>query len=69
MSHCFSKYTVIYNCKVGENLVDGNRDITHETHTTIFTNSRKHTSGLPPDVFQDVSFELFISYVHYLASL
>ena len=39
--------------------------MTHETHTTIFTNSRKRASGFTPGVFQCVYFEVFISYGHY----
>ena len=39
-------------------------DITHETHTIIFTNSRKRASGFTPGVFQGMYFEVFISSVH-----
>ena len=41
------------------------KHITHETHTIIFTNSRKHASGFIPGVFQGVYFEVFISFPHY----
>ena len=62
MSHCFYKYIITYNCKVGENLIGSYKDITHETHTIIFTNSRKRASGLTPGVFQGMYFEVFISF-------
>ena len=64
MSHCFSKYIITYNCKVGENLIGSYKDITHETHTIIFTNSRKRASGFTPGVFQGMYFEVFILFVH-----
>ena len=38
--------------------------MTHETHTIIFTNSRKRAIGFTPGVFQGVYFEVFISFVH-----
>ena len=41
------------------------KDTTHETHTTLFTNSRKRASGFTSGVFQGVFFEPFISSVHY----
>ena len=53
-----------YNCKVGENLIGSYKDITHETHTIIFTNSRKRASGFTPGVFQGMYFVVFISFVH-----
>ena len=65
LSHCFSKYTIIYHCKVGENLIGSYDDMTHETHTIIFTNSRKRAIGFTPGVFQDVYFYVFISYGYY----
>ena len=37
--------------KVGENLIGSYKDITHEMHTTIFTNSRKRASGFKRDDF------------------
>ena len=40
------------------------KDITHETHTIIFTNSRKRASGFTPGVFQGMYFEVFILFVH-----
>ena len=45
------------------------KDIMHETHTTIFTNSIKRASGFTPGVFQGVCLELFISFVHYFGIL
>ena len=39
--------------------------MTHETHTIIFTNSRKRAIGFTPGVFQGVYFEVFISFGHY----
>ena len=47
-------------------MIGSYKDITHETHTTIFTNSRKRASGFTPGVFHGVYFDLFISFVHYL---
>ena len=46
-------------------MIGSYKDIMHETHTTIFTNSRKHASGFTLGVFQCVYFEVFISFVHY----
>ena len=46
-----------------EKIISVVKDITHETHTTIFTNSRKHASGFIPGVFQCVYCEVFISFV------
>ena len=39
--------------------------MTHETHTIIFTNSRKHAIGFTPGDFQGVYFLVFISFGHY----
>ena len=38
--------------------------MTHETHTIIFTNSRKRAIGFTPGVFQGVYILVFISFVH-----
>ena len=46
-------------------MIGSYKDITHETHTTIFINSRKRISAFTPGVFEGVYFELFISFVHY----
>ena len=40
------------------------KDITHETHTIIFRNSRKHAIDFTPGAFQGICFEVFISLVH-----
>ena len=45
-------------------MIGSYKDITHETHTIIFTNSRKRASGFTPGVFQGMYFEVFISFVH-----
>ena len=45
-------------------MIGSNKDITHETHTIIFTNSRKRASGFTPGVFQGMYFEVFILFVH-----
>ena len=47
-------------------MIGSYKDITHETHTIIFTNSRKRTSGYTPGTFQGVYFEVLISFVHCL---
>ena len=65
LSHCFSKYTIIYHCKFEENLISSYEDMTHETHTIIFTNSRKRAIGFTPGVFQGVYFLVFISFGYY----
>ena len=46
-------------------MIGSYEDMTHETHTIIFTNSRKHAIGFTPGVFQGVYFEVFISFGHY----
>ena len=51
-----SEYTIIDHCKVGENLISSSEDMTHETHTIIFTNSRKRATGFTPGVFQCIYF-------------
>ena len=56
LSHCLSKYTIIYHCKVGENLIGSYEDITHEPYATVFTNSRKRVIGFTPGVFKGVYF-------------
>ena len=48
--------SVIYHCKVGETLIGSYKDMTHETHTILFTNSSKRASGSTPGVFQGVCF-------------
>ena len=45
-------------------MIGSYKDITQETHTIIFTNSRKRASGFTPGVFQGMYFEIFISFVH-----
>ena len=45
-------------------MIGSYKDITHETHTLIFTNSRKRVSGFTPGVFQGMYFEVFIWFVH-----
>ena len=45
-------------------MIGSYKDITHETHTIIFTNSRKRASGFTPGVFQGMYFEVFILFVH-----
>ena len=45
-------------------MIGSYKDITHETHTIIFTYSRKRASGFTPCVFQGMYFEVFISFVH-----
>ena len=40
-------------------------DITHETHTIIFINSRKRAIGFTLGIFEGVYFEVFISFGHY----
>ena len=45
-------------------MIGSYKDITHETHTIIFTNSRKRASGFTPGVFQGMHFEVFILFVH-----
>ena len=56
LSRYVSKYTIIHDCTL-TNLIGSYKDI---AHTTIFTNSRKRTSG-----FTGVYIDLFISFVHY----
>ena len=63
------KRTIIYHFKVEENLIGSYKDIAHETHTTVTTNTAKRASGNTPCVFQDVYFDLFISFVHDFISL
>ena len=46
-------------------MIGSYEDMTHETHTIIFTNSRKRVIGFTPGVFQGVYFEVFISFGHY----
>ena len=46
-------------------MIGSYKDISHEMHTTIFTNSRKRDSGFTPGVFQGVYFEEFIFVVYY----
>ena len=45
-------------------MIGSYKDITHETHTIIFINSRKRASGFTPGVFQGMYFEVFILFVH-----
>ena len=45
-------------------MIGSYEDMTHETHTIIFTNSRKRAIGFTPGVFQGVCFEVFISFRH-----
>ena len=45
-------------------MIGSYKDITQETRTIIFTNSRKRASGFTPGVFQGMYFEIFISFVH-----
>ena len=58
------KHTIVYHFKVEENLIGSCKDIAHQTHTTVTTNTAKRASGNIPCVFQDVCFDLFISFVH-----
>ena len=51
----------MYHNKVEEKLIGSYKDITHETHKTIFTNSRKRACGNIPGTIQDA---LFISFMH-----
>ena len=65
LSQCFSKYSIIFHCKVGENLIGSYRYISHATHTIIFTNSRKSASGFTPGVFQSINFFRALLWHHY----
>ena len=56
---------VLNKLLVGDNLIGSYKDIMHETHTIIFTNSRKRASSFTPGVFQGVDFKVFISVAHY----
>ena len=58
---------MIYHCKVGENLIGSNKGMTHETHTIIFTNSRKRAIGFTPGVFQGVYFSVLNSFGLYFS--
>ena len=46
-------------------MINSYEDMTHKTHTIIFTNSRKRAIGFTLGVFQGVYFEVFISFGHY----
>ena len=45
-------------------MIGSYEDRTQETHTIIFTNSRKRTIGFTLNIFQGVYFEVFISFGH-----
>ena len=63
---CSPHYDIVYEMPVfGTGMHPGcYKDITHQTHTIIFTNSKKRASGFTPVVFQGMYFEVFISFVH-----
>ena len=46
-------------------MISSYEDMTHETYTIIFTNSRKRAIGFTLGVFQGVYFYVFISFGHY----
>ena len=60
----FLNILLFITVKLEKILIGSYEDMTHETHTILFTNSRKRAIGFTPGVFQGVYFKVFISFVH-----